>query len=63
MVNFISRYRVFYLKIFKLHEEIVYSNNVQPVTLPEQDEKPPTGDLAVVSGWGLDEVITYKAFG
>ena len=42
----------FDFSILKLEESLKFSETIQPVALPTQDEEVPTGILCFVTGWG-----------
>lgn len=41
--------------LLRLATAIKFDATKQPIALPEQDEKPNTGQLALVSGWGTTQ--------
>ncbi|XP_050078328.1 trypsin-5-like [Anopheles maculipalpis] len=41
------------IALLELKDELTFSNKIQPVVLPEQDEPIVEGTMGIVSGWGL----------
>ncbi|XP_050078335.1 trypsin-7-like [Anopheles maculipalpis] len=44
--------------LLELEEELTFSDVVQPITLPEQDEAVMDGTMTIVSGWGNTQSAT-----